>query len=345
MNVDAHPRLSICIATLNRARFIGETLDSIVGQLQPNTELLIIDGASTDDTEVVVAPYTAADSRVRYVRLAKNSGVDQDYDIAVSHARGEYCWLMTDDDLLKPDAVARVLGALDGRRELVIVNTEVRTADLASAISDVLVKVDCDGEYTAQDSDRLLAETANALSFIGCVVIKRDFWMSRDRAAYYGSLFVHVGVIFQSATPRTLVIAEPLISIRYGNAMWTARGFEIWMFKWPSLVWSFPGIGEASKARICAREPWRQLRKLWLYRSIGGYGVAEYRRFLAPERLGGLQRTLARAIAGVPSSLANAVSSLYCLLAARHARMNVYDLSRSPHTSFVSRTVAKAVGF
>ncbi len=345
MSVDELPRLSICIATLNRARFIGETLDSIVGQLQPNTELLIIDGASTDDTEIVVAPYVAANARVFYVPLAKNSGIDQDYDIAVSHARGEYCWLMTDDDLLKPGAVARVLAALDGRRELVIVNTEVRTADFTGAISDVLVKVDGDIEYSARDSNRLLEETANALSFIGCVVIKRDFWMSRDRAAYYGSLFVHVGVIFQSATPITLVIAEPLISIRYGNAMWTSRGFEIWMFKWPSLIWSFPGIGEASKARICATEPWRQLRKLWLYRSIGGYGMVEYRRFLATEHVAGLQRIFSRTIAGVPSILANAVSSLYCLLVARDARMNIYDLSRSKHASFVSRAVAKTVGF
>jgi abequosyltransferase len=58
-----------------------------------------------------------------------------------------------------------------------------------------------------------------------------------------------------------------------------------------------------------------------------------------------MPRLLARAIAGVPSSVANAISSLYCGLAARHARMNIYDLARSPHASFVSRAVAKAVGF
>ena len=339
------PLLSICIATLNRAAFIGQTLDTIVGQLQPGIELVIVDGASTDATEAVVAPYVAADQRVRYIRLVKNSGVDQDYDHAVQQARGTYCWLMTDDDLLKPGAVARVLSLLDGRRELIVVNTEVHTVDFAAPISHALVHAKADREYATDEASQLLEDTAHALSFIGCVVVKREFWLSRDRVSYYGSLFVHVGVIFQARTPLTHVISAPLVAIRYGNAMWSARGFEIWMFKWPSLIWSFAGLSDASKARICAREPWRQLRKLWLYRGIGGYALAEYRRYLAERPIAVLPKLASRAIASVPSWIANVVSSVYCLLVARHARMNIYDLSRSPHATFVSRAVAKAVGF
>jgi glycosyltransferase involved in cell wall biosynthesis len=61
------PLLSICIATYNRADYIGETLDSIIPQLTDNVELLVVDGASTDNTEDVVRTYT--DPRIRYVRL------------------------------------------------------------------------------------------------------------------------------------------------------------------------------------------------------------------------------------------------------------------------------------
>lgn len=338
-------RLSICIATLNRGAFIAQTLDTIVPQLREDVELVIVDGASKDDTADVVGRYVAADSRVRYVRLDKASGVDQDYDLAVSHAHGAYCWLMTDDDLLKPGAVDRVLADLDGRIELVIVNTEVRTADFGSALRGALVEKTEDVDYAPEHADQLLADTARALSFIGCVVVLRSFWLSRDRAAYYGSLFVHVGVIFQARTPRTRVIGEPQITIRYGNAMWTPRGFEIWMFKWPSLVWSFAGLSPSAKARICAREPWRQLRKLWLYRSIGGYANAEYERYLAALSMSAFKRALSRGIARVPARLANAMSALYCGLFARHARMNIYDLSRSPHATFVARMVARSAGY
>lgn len=339
------PRLSICIATLNRGAFIGETLDTIVRQLRDDIEVVIVDGASKDNTAEVVDRYAESDPRVRYIRLSINSGVDQDYDKAVDHARGEYCWLMTDDDLLKPGAVDRVLAALDGRVELVVVNTEVRTVDFGGALRDTLVAKCEDTEYIPEDADQLLVDTAHALSFIGCVVVLRSFWQSRDRASYYGSLFIHVGVIFQGRTPRTRVIAEPLISIRYGNAMWTPRGFEIWMFKWPSLVWSFDSVSSAAKSRICAREPWRQLRKLWLYRGIGGYARAEYQRYLVGMPMTSFKRVLSRSIAGVPAALANTASSLYCGLFARHARMNIYDLSRSPHATFIARAVARLAGY
>jgi glycosyltransferase involved in cell wall biosynthesis len=338
-------KLSICIATFNRARFIGDTLDSILVQMEPGVELVVVDGASHDGTQALMAEYVLRHSEIRYFREAQNSGVDGDYDKAVGYARGEHCWLMTDDDLLKPGAIARVLSVLDGRRELIVVNTEVRTADFASPISGALVHVESDREYASSDADRLMEDTAHALSFIGCVVIRRDFWLSRDRIGYYGSLFVHVGVIFQSRTPLAYVLSDPLIAIRYGNAMWTARGFEIWMFKWPSLVWSFPGISDASKSRICAREPWRQMRKLWLYRATGGYAIAEYRRHLAGQSIAALPKFASQVIARVPSCVANALASVYCLLVARSARMNIYDLSRSQHASFVSRAVAKAVGF
>ncbi|EIL99428.1 glycosyltransferase [Rhodanobacter denitrificans] len=340
-----HPRLSICIATLNRGAFIGETLDTIVSQLCDDTELLVVDGASRDNTAEIVSRYTAADSRVRYICLPANSGVDQDYDITVSHARGDYCWLMTDDDLLKPGAVARVMATLDGNVELVIVNTEVRTADFGSTLRPALVASGTNPEYAPDDADRLLIGTANALSFIGCVVISRSFWNARDRVAYYGSLFIHVGVIFQSQTPLTHLIVEPLITVRYGNAMWTPRGFEIWMFKWPSLVWSFGSVSAQAKTCISPREPWRQLRKLLLYRSIGGYSRHEYDRFLAKHPMPAYKRLLSRVIAVIPPGLANALSSLYCGIFARHARMNIYDLARSPHASFVSRVVARSVGF
>lgn len=340
-----HPRLSICIATLNRGAFIGETLSTIVPQLRDDTELLVVDGASRDNTAEVVSQYAAADPRVRYICLPVNSGVDRDYDIAVSYACGEYCWLMTDDDLLKPGAVDRVMAVLDNRVELVIVNTEVRTVDFTGTLRPALVATVTKPAYAPEDADSLLVDMAHALSFIGCVVIKRSFWNARDRGAYYGSLFIHVGVIFQARTPCTYVIAESLVTIRYGNAMWTPRGFEIWMFKWPSLVWSFGSVSAQAKARISAPEPWRQLRKLWLYRSIGGYARAEYDHYLAQHRMPAYKRLLSRAITMIPSVLANAISSLYCGVFARHARMNIYDLSCSPHASFISRVVARSVGY
>jgi len=337
-------RLSICIATYNRAQFIGWTLDSILGQMQPGVELLVVDGASPDDTFEVMSSYVERHPDIRYYREEVNSGVDGDYEKAVSYARGGYCWLMTDDDLLKPGAVQSVLDAIEGDPDLIVLNAEVCNADFSAVLTPRFIQVDHDKAYRAQDLDTMFAETAGALSFIGCVVIRHATWLARVRKRYLGTLFIHVGVIFQApALNDVRVIANPLIAIRYGNAMWTSRGFEIWMFKWPDLVWSFTQVGERSRRSVSAREPWRQLRKLLLYRAIGGYDRAEYQRSLEG-RVTGMRRRLSQFIAMLPATWANALASIYCALFARRARTNLYDLMRSANASWVTRLAGRTVG-
>jgi abequosyltransferase len=335
------PKLSICIATYNRGAFIGETLDSILSQISPDVELVVVDGASPDNTPEVMARYLLRHPEIRYFREQENSGIDRDYDKAICYARGEYCWLMTDDDLLRAGSVSRVIDSLDANPDLVVVNAEVKSADFATVLDASFLKAPSDREYGEEDSERFFSEVASYLSFIGGVVIKRQLWLERDRASYYGTLFVHVGVIFQHPPiNRVKVIVDPLIIIRYGNAMWTARGFEIWMFKWPQLIWSFPDFSEQSKSTITPSEPWRLSKKLVLYRAIGGYGVAEYQQFIAA-RAQGISRMLYMAIAIFPAAIVNFIASLYCALINRNARSGLYDLARSRHATWASRFLGR----
>jgi glycosyltransferase involved in cell wall biosynthesis len=334
--------LSICIATFNRARFIAQTIDSIVGQLGPAVELLIVDGASSDDTERVVAGYLAVGRPIRYFRESVNSGVDADYDKAVGYARGDYCWLMTDDDLMEPGAVARVLTALAGGPDLVVANAQVFTADFSRVLMDRYLRIEEDRDYVG-NADSFFAEVAEYLSFIGGVIVKRALWMARNRSAYYGTAFVHVGVLLQSPPIGSIrVLAAPLIMIRFGNALWTARGFEIWMFKWPALIWSFAGYADAAKSKVTSQEPWKSVRKLIHSRAIGSYSPIEFRQFLAG-RASGWARRKAWLIALMPGSLANAISGLYCLLVNRKARLTAYDLARSKHSTWISRLAEKTL--
>ncbi|MFZ5567202.1 MAG: glycosyltransferase family 2 protein [Pseudomonadota bacterium] len=335
------PLLSICIATYNRARFIGETLSSILDQLPNDVELVVVDGASPDNTEEMVRPYVERCASFRYFREPENSGVDRDYDKAVNYARGTFCWLMTDDDLLRPGAVWRVLQMLTPELDLLVVNSEVRNSDLTKTLDLNFLKLESDRSYGPEETSHFFADAANALSFIGGTVIRRSIWLSRSRAPYFGSLFIHMGVIFQAPMPGLVKVAvEPLILIRYGNAMWTARGFEIWMFKWPSLIWSFKGISAEARNKVSQAEPWKRIRSLYVQRAIGAYGFSEYRQFIAP-RARGLARIIALMMALAPGKLVNAVGSLYCYL--RHSRMGLFDMARSPHATWLSRLLGRTL--
>jgi abequosyltransferase len=333
-------RLSICIATYRRADFIAQTIDSIVPQLRDDVELLVLDGCSPDDTPQVMARYTGDGSRIRYLREAINSGVDADYDKAVGHARGEYCWLMTDDDLMVSGAVDRVLVHL-GEVDVVVVNSEVRNKDLSAELRPRQLRMLQDKRFGEPSGEEFFREVAGYLSFIGGVVVRRAWWLQRERASYYGTLFIHIGVLFQSPpVSRVQVIADPLLIIRYGNAMWSARGFEIWMFKWPALIWSFKHFSHAARAAISAPKPYLSIKRLLWFRAIGSYTWTEYRKFLLPPC--GTRPTMlaAAAVAGLPAKMANFCFALYHTIRSGKAeKVELYDLSRSEHATALARRV------
>lgn len=324
--------LSICIATLNRGAFIGATLDSIISQVNEEVEIIIVDGASTDNTEEIVKNYQKKFSQLRYVRLSVKGGVDQDYCRAVELAEGKYCWLFTDDDILKPGAIQAVLAAMQHDYGLILVNAEVRDATLSKALKDRCLHFMNNRTYQTRDFERFYVDVAAYLSFIGCVVIKRSLWNEREKEQYFGTVFVHVGVIFQQPfCGDILVLVEPLISIRYGNALWTSKSFEISLFKWPELIWSFP-FSESSMRQVCEREPWRSLTALMIYKARGAYSLKEFRILLTPHMRSHIKRFLAIAIAQFPGFLLNLGLIMYFSIFRNfysNSSMRIVDLKNS----------------
>ena len=307
------PLLTICIATYNRAGFIGETMESIIPQLTDDVELLVVDGASTDRTESVVRGYADLDPRIRYVRLSCKGGVDQDYCKSVELARGEFCWLFTDDDLLKPGAVAAVKTAIVQGNCLIVVNAEVRDNELSAVLNPGKIAASTDRMYASDQMEELCADAMSHLSFIGAVVIRRDIWLSRDRERYFGTEFVHVGVIFQDRLPGpTLVIAKPYICIRYGNGQWKSRGFEIWMMKWPKLVWSFGHISDTAKRSVVRQNPWSNLAILIFERGIGAYSLKHYHAHLSELPVSRAWKLCASLISGLPEKPLASLLYLFC---------------------------------
>jgi abequosyltransferase len=330
-------KLSICIATYNRGKFIGETLDSIIPQMKSNVELVVVDGASPDDTSEVMAEYLMKTPQIRYFREMVNSGVDADFDRAVEYARGEYCWLMTDDDLLMAGAVDKVLSMLNDLNDLVIINAEVRDIYLKTVLESRRLNVFQDITYQSSENEEFFVKCMNYLSFIGCVIIRRSVWMERDRASYYGSLFVHVGVIFQKRLVNAVqVVSDPLIILRYGNAMWTPRACEIWMFKWPNLVWSFPELPDEAKNTVSPESGLRKIKLLFHQRALGGYAHSDFDRLLK-ERLYGWTRVAALLISLFPAKSAHFASVVFLFMLGSPNKLTMYDLLRSRNSSWLSR--------
>ena len=275
-------RLSVCITTRNRAHSIGETLECILRQCPDDVEVVVVDGASTDGTVDVVTAIAERYPRLRLICPPENSGLDADYDRAVHEARGEYVWLFADDDLLVPDAVARVLDVCAARPLVVIVDAAVYNKDYTKLERERRMPAVGKELYGEGETEAFFMDCVWHLTFIGAVIVRKTFWLSRERARYYGSEFIHCGVLFQAPIPGEIrVVREPLVKIRNGVGNWVSRWFEVWMHKWPSLIWSFTWIPQAKRAIVRA-EPWRSPGRLLKARADGAYAWRHFRRFVMP---------------------------------------------------------------
>lgn len=321
-------KLSICIATFNRAAFLGDTLDAIFAQATDECEVVVCDDASTDDTEKVIQKYARRSSCLTYVKQGANVGLDRNFDYAILKARGEYCWLMTDDDLLKPDAVRTVMEALHCDPSLVVVNCESKDLSMSKVITDRWLKLDGDCVYHPGEMDRMVFEAGYIMPFVGCIILKRNIWLEREKTHYFGSLYVHLGVILQKELPGvTVIVARPLVSYRMGNTKgFSSRIFEIVTVRLPELVWSLP-ISDQSKNKICRHSPWRSTHELFRLRALGAYSFKDYKKWIRPRTQTSSEAATRILIAVSPVLLINYLMQFYYVMFDRKDRhMWLHDL-------------------
>lgn len=99
------------IPTFNRAEYLGECIEAILGQVVPPEQVLVIDDGSTDATSEVVARFGG---RVE-LHAQRNSGKAAALNAGLALARGDGIWIFDDDDVAEPDALAKLKAALDAR--------------------------------------------------------------------------------------------------------------------------------------------------------------------------------------------------------------------------------------
>lgn len=104
--------VSIIMPSYNTAKFISETIESVLAQTYTNWELIIVDDCSTDDTDAVVRPYLA-DGRIRYIKNEKNSGAAVSRNRALREAKGKWIAFLDSDDLWLPEKLEKQIAFME----------------------------------------------------------------------------------------------------------------------------------------------------------------------------------------------------------------------------------------
>ncbi|MFP5306034.1 MAG: glycosyltransferase family 2 protein [Gammaproteobacteria bacterium] len=112
MSSSSAPLVSIIVPSYNQGRFLAQTLDSILVQDYRPLEVIVVDGASTDETVTVLRDYAARHPELRWVS-ERDRGVADAVNKGLKMARGVYAGIQSSDDLYKPGAVAEAVALLD----------------------------------------------------------------------------------------------------------------------------------------------------------------------------------------------------------------------------------------
>lgn len=227
---NADIKLSIAIPTYNGSKYIRETLDSIIFQLDDideEIEIVISDNASTDGTSEIIKQYQNEHSFIRYFCNNENLGADRNVDLVVRRSRGKHVWLFSDDDKLNSGAIKKVFDVLEIHPNIgfIWVNFDQYNEDFSSCVHERMDLKILEDVYCSPDDFYKTIYTYSVT--MSTNIVKRSSWINEDQDMFIGSGFRHFGIVSSYLIKENdaYCINYPYVMIRLLNvSRWTDDG-------------------------------------------------------------------------------------------------------------------------
>ncbi len=101
------PTISIVMPSLNQGQYLEAAILSVLEQDYPATELIVIDGGSTDESVNILEKYA---DRIAYYSSAKDSGQSEALNKGFKRATGDVIGWLNSDDSYRPGTFRQVAG-------------------------------------------------------------------------------------------------------------------------------------------------------------------------------------------------------------------------------------------
>lgn len=128
----SRPLVSVGIPVYNEARFLDQSLMSLLAQDYPNVEIIISDNASTDGTGEICARAAENDARIRVLCASVNGGATANFQRCLDAAKGDFFMWAGGHDLWSVDFISQCVDALMRHPAAVIATPESQWIDTSS---------------------------------------------------------------------------------------------------------------------------------------------------------------------------------------------------------------------
>lgn len=99
------PEVSVLIPCFNTAPYLAATVESVLAQTYPASQIILIDDGSSDGTRVIIDQLAATHSQISVIAFPNNQGVVAARNAGLAIAQGEYIAMLDGDDLWTADAL------------------------------------------------------------------------------------------------------------------------------------------------------------------------------------------------------------------------------------------------
>ena len=191
-------RLTIAIPTYNRCDLLHRTLESVMTQWSDCIEVIVSDNASTDGTEAMMEEYSQ-EKKVRYFRNPENLGMDKNFLKCLQLARGEYIHLLSDDDILLPGAVAKILSLIESERpDYINLNSFTYSTDLYNPNEKKNPRINVKEDIVTNDKKTYMELIGVYITYISATIIRKsDFLKIQKPERYFGTYFLHAHLVLE----------------------------------------------------------------------------------------------------------------------------------------------------
>jgi GT2 family glycosyltransferase len=119
-NPPANPLVTMIVLSYNHSRFVLETLESVKAQTYKNTQLIILDDCSSDDSVAIIDRWLRENEiRCTFIRHQKNQGICKSLNEALAVSTGKYVSMVASDDIWLPDKIESQVAIMESQPDSV----------------------------------------------------------------------------------------------------------------------------------------------------------------------------------------------------------------------------------
>ncbi len=121
------PKISVIMSVYNGEKYLGEAIDSVLGQTFTDFDFIIVNDGSTDGSPGIIQSYR--DERIRVINNEKNIGLTKSLNKAIKESDGEYIARQDADDISLPERFEEQVWFLEEQQEVALLGTSIYRID------------------------------------------------------------------------------------------------------------------------------------------------------------------------------------------------------------------------